>query len=163
MTVFKKSIDCAIVDINVPKEWVWQTLTNGAHYSSWCDDIHFAGNADLQLEKGSDIKTHPPSTFSWAPGHTLHIEEAEPGTLLVWNLTLPNGLCFKLQRSHFLSEISDSRCQYSSMITLSGLASYAISPMIKGRIKSHLDRFDHALKAESERRYIHHIQTEASA
>ncbi|CAA0122171.1 Uncharacterised protein [BD1-7 clade bacterium] len=156
----KKQLDCAILDIDAPAEWVWQTLTDTEHYERWSHSLRVKEGAFAVGETPVVCSTKLPMA---QPSYKLHIEACESPHLLAWTLNIPVRQTLQLKRSHFVTALSESRCQYSSIIVFSGLAALFITPLLHRSLQRHLDDFATGLKAEAETRYFHHLQTVSSA
>lgn len=147
MSMFTHTVLSHTVEIDAPREVVWESLVDLAQYPHWNP---FTIKAEGSLEVGNAIDLHVRMPKRGDRIQTEIVEEIDAPRCLSWGMTLGVSPLLSALREQKLDSLSKDRCSYSTSDRFSGLLSPLVYFLFYDDVYNGFNRVAYALKHKAE-------------
>ena len=147
MKMFTHTIVSDTIEINAPRELVWEILEDLAQYPQWNP---FTVKAEGSLKVGNAIDLHVKMPKRGDRIQTEIVEKIDSPHCLSWGMKLGISPLLSALREQILENISNDRCSYTTSDKFSGLLSPLVYFLFHDDVHKGFNRVADALKKHAE-------------
>ena len=147
MKTFTHTVVSQTVEINAPRELVWEILVDLAQYPQWNP---FTIKVEGTLKAGNAIDLHVNMPKRGDRIQTEIVERIDAPHCLSWGMTLGLSPLLSALREQKLESISNERCSYTTSDRFSGLLSPLVYFLFYDDVYGGFNRVAYALKKHAE-------------
>ncbi|OUS24637.1 hypothetical protein A9Q99_24015 [Gammaproteobacteria bacterium 45_16_T64] len=145
--MFNHTVYSDIIEINAPKEAVWEILVDIDNYGAW-NPFTYKVDGKLQVKQPIDLHVHMKKRGDRVQTETVEIIDA-PNTL-AWGMTFGLAPIMSALRKQELQSVSANRCTYSTSDAFSGLLSPLVYILFYDDVRDGFNQVALALKRRAE-------------
>ena len=147
MKIFTHTVVSHTVEINAPRELVWEILEDLAQYPQWNP---FTVKVEGTLKVGNAIDLHVKMPKRGDRIQTEIVKKIDAPRSLSWGMTLGISPLLSALREQRLESITNDRCSYSTSDRFSGLLSPLVYFLFYEDVHGGFNRVAYALKERAE-------------
>ena len=147
MKIFTHTVVSHTVEINAPRELVWEILEDLAQYPQWNP---FTVKVEGTLKVGNAINLHVKMPKRGDRIQTEIVKKIDAPRSLSWGMTLGISPLLSALREQRLESITNDRCSYSTSDRFSGLLSPLVYFLFYEDVHGGFNRVAYALKERAE-------------
>lgn len=153
LSMFYHKITSDTVIINAPRQWVWNILTEIAHYPNW-NPFTYKISGTLQLGQSLDLYVNMPKRGNRV--QTEIVKEISAPQQIAWGMTLLTPLLLSALREQTLESITPEQCSYTTSDAFRGILSGVVFRLFYDDVYNGFNRVAYALKAHAEEQWQQH-------
>ena len=145
--MFEHTIYSRVVEINAPREQVWDILTDLKQYPQWNP---FTYRVETTLAIGDAVDLY---VRFRKRGEVLQQEQVrivQKPERLAWGMKMLAPSILRAQRDQVLTALDDQRCTYQTWDAFSGLLTPLVMVLFKADIEDGVNAMADALKVRAE-------------
>jgi len=145
--MFGYTISSDKVDINAPREIVWDILVDLKRYPEWNP---FTYRVDSTLRPGDPIDLYVRMPIRGDRLQTERVKVVNRPTELSWGMKLGFEFLVTTLREQHIEKVSETSCTYRTWDAFSGLLMPLVMGLFKADVQNGFNNMTYALKARAE-------------